>query len=772
MKPRQIFLIIAIAFFLASFCAGAFAEQPSSEGEIVVKLKANSLKYDENKGVAFATGSVEAKMKGFTVNSDMLLFDANSNVVTAEGDVRISSADYSATGTSLHYDASSEISSVGNFYAIFSPSDIKGKLYVRVDDFYNDPSMMWGKESDMTTCDYDVPHYDIKAKRFEFYPGDKLVAFSATFYINRVPVMWFPVWVYSLKNRRSSLMPVIGHNMVEGNFAKFGFDYFFNNNSNGLILVDLMQWKGLGKGIQHFYRLNDNNYGTLYFYHLEERDTGKTGIVEKVDHVIQIDPETKLDLYGKFADIYLVPSGRLDQTYGKVALDHLGDRKFNLLFDALDDRWGGMKSYNLNVNHSIDKYSTSFSSNFSKGIDVPSWIRFNSRFSHTQPIINDNITFSTIVNFSRNSTSEFTPADERLDPQVELVDVEKEFTVRAFQNWYIDTDRDLYTADRNTEYLEKKPEITVSLKPRNLEYFTLSTNVGVAKYHEVKWVPTTSTLRNYTADRYNVNLQADRSIGLPVGSNLSLMGAVEQYFYSPGDERYVLRERAGLSTNLWNFFSNSIEYQKGKSEGNTPFFFDVVGVDNEYLNETMTLYWLDKVRWINGCGYNYKSRLYNDLTTRLTVRPEERISSSVSTGYDLNNHIWRDLVFDLGLKPLKAISWAWHSVHDINNNLFKSGTSLLDAEIGDDWRYKFHIIVGHEFDYFTGRFIMRDLTVEKDLHCWSMRFTYSDWRQEWRISFTLKAFPDQPVGWGAGENGSFFEGLPLPDYLQQSPTRY
>lgn len=778
MKCRALLLTVAILGATLLGRSISFALMPSaaeistSEGEIVVNLKADSLKYNEDAGVAFASGSVEARLKGFTVNADTLLFDARAKVVTAEGDVRIRTSDYSATGTSLAYFASTEVSSVGNFYAIFAPSDINGKLYVRVRQFFNNPSFMWGNDSDMTTCDYDVPHYDIAAKSFAFYPDDKLVAYSATFYINRVPVMWFPVWVYSIKKKRSSLMPVIGHNQVEGDFAKFGFDYFFNNDSNGMFYVDLMQWKGLGKGIEHDYKLGDNNSGMLYLYHLEERDTGKTDLVGKIDHNIQISPDTKLNLFTKYADIYLVPSGRLDQTYGKVSLDHQSDRKFNVGFDILDDRWGGMQSYNLNLNNSLKGVDTSFSTNFSKGRDVPSWIRLNSRLSHSQPLFKDNLTFSTIVNFSRNSTSEWVPADERLEPQVEFVDKEDEFTLRAFQNWYIDTDRDLYLSDNNMEYLERQPEISLSLKPRDLEYFTLSTNFGAARYHEVRWISTTSQLRNFTAERYNANLRADRSFSLPLGSNLSLMGAVEQYVYSPGDLRYVLREGAGLSTNLWGFFSNSVNYQRGKSEGNTPFFFDIVGVDQEFITETMTLYYLDKIRWINGVGYNYRSRLYNDLTTRLIVRPDERLSSSVSTGYDLNNHIFRDLVFDLGVRPLQQISWTWHSVHDINDNLFKSGTSLLDAEIGDDWRYKFHVIVGHEFDYFSGRFIMRDLTVVKDLHCWETRFTYSDWRKEWRLSFTLKAFPGQPVGWGAGENGSFFEGLPTPNYLQQSPSRY
>jgi hypothetical protein len=765
--PSVLFFTFTLTLF---FSIESFGE------EIIVKLKADSLKYDDVSGVVFASGSVEARLKGFTINSSTLTYDKNSNVVTAEGDVLISSADYHADCASISYDASTEVGLASKFYTVLAPSDIKGSVFLRVDEFYEKPGFKWGKESDVTTCDQSEPHYDIRAKRFDYYPDDKIVAYFATFYINKVPVMWFPVWVYSFKKKRSSLMPVIGHNEVEGDFAKFGFDYFVSNNANGIIFVDLMRKKGLGKGVLHDYTIDEKNSGSLYLYHVEERDSGLTDWVTKLDHRLKLSGDTTMNFTQKYSDIYLVPLGRLDQTYYKVELNHLSDRKFNTAIDVLDDRWGMTEGANYKLSHSLNGYNTDFSSSFSKAKYVPSWSKLSQRLTHSQPLLKDNMTFSTVMNFYRNAPDEKGPFDERFEPQVELVDREDEFSIRAFQNWYIDLDRDLYTGDDNTEYLERQPELTLSLKPRDLSLFTLNTDFSAARFHETKWISNTSRLRNYTTERYNANFRGTRTLAMPLYSSLSLMAAVEQYLYAPGDQRYVFREGIGLSTALGGFFINSIDYQRGRSEGNTPFFFDIIGVDHEFISDTVTLYYLDKVRWISNCGYNYRTELYNDLTSRLIFTPDYRISSQVSTGYDPNNQIWRDLTFSLGLRPLPKISWDWNSVHDINNNLFKSASSILDVEIGDDWRYKFHVKVGHAYDYFTGRFIMRDLMVVKDLHCWEMKFVYSDWRREWRLSFTLIAFPDQPVGWGAGENGYFFEGFSedtlTKGFNQPSPSRY
>jgi LPS-assembly protein len=771
--------------YLSSCLRGLFAlllvlvfgfYSPSFSEEIIVNLKAESLKYDEGGGVVLARGNVEARLKEFVINADEMRVDAASNVVTAEGNVRLSTGHYNAVGDMIMFDARSESASISNFYTIYRGEDVDGEVFIRIEKFYDEPLLKWGSEGDVTTCDYDSPHYDVKAKRFEFYPEDKLVGYSVTFYINGIPVMWLPYWVYSFKRKRASLMPVVGHNEVEGNFAKFAFDYFIDNDAYGLIYIDLMQKKGLGKGVEHLYRVDDRNSGSFFIYHLEERDTGLTDWVGRVDHQVKIDEQTKVNLLTKYADIYLVPYGRLDQTYLRTGLDHSSSRKFNTYFDILDDRWGGYERYNYQVRHNFEGYDTDFLTSFSRGKNVPRWNRFNTRLSHRQPLMGDNWKLSTLVNFYRNATSEGAVADERLEPQVELVDHEDEYTLRIFQNWYIDTDRDLYKGDSNDEYLEKQPEVTLSLKPRDYDYFTLNTSFGFGKYHEVRWISETSSLRHFTTERYSANLTGTKSIDIGYGSRLSLLGGVEQYLYGPGDARYVLREEAGISTGLGGFFSNSVKYSRAYSEGNTPFYFDIVGVDQEWITDSVTFYYLDKIRWVTSCGYNFRTDLYNDLLSTLTLRPDPRLEGRVSAGYDINNQIYRDLVLGTTIRPIDKVSWTWDSVHDINNNIFKSANSLVRAEIGEDWRYKFSIEFRHSYDYFDGKFILRDLTFVKDLHCWESRFVYSDWRKEWRLSFTLKAFPQQPVGWGAGQRGYFFEGFSPDRFMQQfdqpSPTRY
>jgi len=86
------------------------------------------------------------------------------------------------------------------------------------------------------------------------------------------------------------------------------------------------------------------------------------------------------------------------------------------------------------------------------------------------------------------------------------------------------------------------------------------------------------------------------------------------------------------------------------------------------------------------------------------------------------------------------------------------------------------IKIGHSYDFFTQEYKMRELILVKDLHCWEMTYRYNDLIKETSVSFSLKAFPDQPLGWTTGR-GLYFEGFEKgkaefeQQFNQPSPTR-
>jgi hypothetical protein len=77
----------------------------------------------------------------------------------------------------------------------------------------------------------------------------------------------------------------------------------------------------------------------------------------------------------------------------------------------------------------------------------------------------------------------------------------------------------------------------------------------------------------------------------------------------------------------------------------------------------------------------------------------------------------------------------------------KSYQVTMDAryKINDKWKVRLY----ERFDLATNKLEQQQFTVTRDLHCWFVDFTYdiSDVKNHtfWVI-FTLKAFPDYPIG--------------------------
>jgi len=749
-----------------------FASSVSAQ-EIFINLKAESFHYEEVKGKVVAEGSVEVNIEDFLIKADRMEVDVASSVATAEGNVFIEREDYVAQGKSLTYSTSEEAILLKDFYTIYSPEKIKGKLFVRISEFIDSKKDKYGLDASATTCDYEEPHYHVRARRFEYYPEDKIVCFSVTLYVGSIPVFWLPYLIYDLRERRSSLSISFGHNAVEGDFVKTAFDYFFNNNHYGLIYLDLMSKKGLGKGFRHKYKLDERNTGSFLLYHLEERDTGLTDWAMIINHGLRLSDETKLSFKHDYKNIYkIAPRGRYDQNVTNITFDYNSDRKIYSSLDIDDNRQSNREKYQFKLDHGIGDYDSSFFLKLDKSKVKPLWSNLSTNLAHKQPLFVEDQTLTTKVNFVKYTTDEGYPGDERMDPEVVFTKKTEAYTLKGTYNFYVDTDGSSYLADKNVEFVKKKPEVWIGFSPINLNFFSLSTNLEYGKYRERKYISSKDYLRDYTTGRYKVGLDASKTYSLGFGTSLNLFASMDQYVYDPGDARFVYEDRVGLNTGLWGFFKNNLNYESGYSNGGTPFYFDTIGVNKNLINDTVTLYYLSIISWSTSSGYNFLTKKYQDISSALYFTPDERLGVTLRGGYSIENQRYTDFSTKTILRPFPKIYAEISSTHDLNYSMLKSASSLFDVEVGETWQQRVHVRAYSKYDYFTGRYELKDLSIVKDLHCWEAKFTYSAWREEYVFTLMLKAFPSMPVGWASGERGFFLEGFDREMIYQPSPRRY
>lgn len=724
---------------------------PSFAEEIPVNIKADKLKYIEGTGIIEASGSVEVTLKAVTIHSDFLLMDSETNVATAEGNVKIFTKDYQAVSDRIVYDAAFEVSTFSNFASEVHPAKLNGPMFLSASKLDDLDGKMLGEDGGLTTCQDELPHFFATAQRVEYYPDDKIIGWNVVLVVGKMPALWLPVFYYDLSSKGRKNW-VFGHNEVEGDYIKSAWGYPL-----GILYLDWMEKKGFGHGTEMAYGLLGLGAGTLYLYHLDEKDTGITDWITRIDHTKQIDPWTTLRLNHKFTATYLIPSGRKDQTEFGLNLGYNNKARWNLNLNTYDDRLGFLQKYAFGFNQSYEKISTNYNFNYDFSKKDPKWLRASQRFTHRRPL-SEQTTFNTRINYYNNVTAEGAPGDEKLEPMVELTGREKGYSWRLTQNWYIDLDKDTFIGDENYQYLERQPELEVRPNAVKTPFFTLRPKFGYGRYHEVRYVSQLGGNRDYATERYQATMDIDRSIPVGLGTVMFLGAGLDQFLYTPGDQLYAYREKMRLSTNLGGFFRNEINYKKGSTDGNTPFLFDQLGTHYHNVTERMTFYHTNRFRWTINGGHNWQTHKWFDVMTNLMLRPDKRVYWNTRTGWSIEQRKYRDLVNSLTITPASYFSTKFSAVSDMNVGQLKSGSILYDIYFLEGQANQMHLKLSQIYETSTQQFKLRDIMVVKDLHCWELKYTYSDYRKEFSVTMSLKAMPDEPIGMATGR-GFFFEGL-------------
>lgn len=755
-------------FFL--FAGNALAE------DVTTYLKSKYLKYDENRDTVFASGEVRVRLDDIYVSADRLYMNVKTNYLSAEGNVVIEAPGYHAGADDIFYDIENDQTTFKNFNAVFEPSRVKGKVFITAKNLVDLGQDLKGENGSVTTCDYEHPHYVTRARWIEFYPDDKVIAYSATFYINGVPCFWLPVVVYNLKDRRAK-MPSIGNNPVEGDFVKSAWDYYFNRDQNGLLLVDIMSKKGLGLGLDHDYRINERNSGNLYLYNVNEKDSSYVDWVTKLKHNVALGKSAQLALGYSAAAMYLLPQGsRLNQTEYTLGFSYNLERQLSFNAREFINNDAKQEDNSLAFKHVYKDMATSYSYNFSRLLIAPFWSQQSNHLQHSQNL-SPNLSLSLDVPYKHYQPNASSLPDQRMDPSYVLSYRQMEYDITFKENWYLDLDADNVKSDDNTvEFIEAHPEVLIGLKKFKVLTFDLGPRFEYGYYREKRYVPVLARMYDFSTNRYKAGVDIGRVFPLVFGTSLSLGWNLSQLQYATGDERYTYAEAYGLNTDVFSFIRNNLGFRRSLTEGNSPFSFDTKGASTSLLNEKLTFY-QKNFEWYFDYGFNYLTQKHQDINTVLRVTPSPKLELNARSGWSIESQKYLDLGMGFNFRPIEKAQLRVNWTSDINNGLLKTADTFLDLEIGNTWQSRWRFIVGHQYEFYKENFELKDLVVIKDLHCWEAKFRYVEIFKEFSISFTLKAFPDEPIGWGSGKGFTFETlnkavGEATQSFQQPSPSRF
>jgi LPS-assembly protein len=722
-----------LVFFGLFLCSAALAET-----KLYDNIKAARVQFDEKTGIFDAKGSVEGSFIGGTVNADHFRFDPVAGFAVAEGEVSFVTKDYILRSQRLYYDISSEAITVSGLDAEFSPQEIPGMVYFHSGGLYLSKKAMRAERGKITTCDLGEPHYHLLTGRLNYEEGKTFEGGNVTFFAGDLPVFWMPYLNFSFGQQDKQDIQV-GHNQVEGNYVKTGWGF-----PRGRMLVDYIGKKGWGYGTELYPKA-----GTFLLYHLDEQDTGIPDWIEKVEYQRDLTPGTQMRLAHSYISNYFIPSGRIEQTAFNYDLkDPATYEAWKLNLNGLTDRTGMNERYSAQFFRYDEDRSTDYFYNYEYSLGNPGRMVNSSRYASRFPVVPKQIYLNTNLDYFHNINQAGEAGEEKVEPVLELSGSGSIYSWRLAQNWLFDLRQDQYPGRAHYEFLEKHPELELSFNPVDLNYFMLQPSLGYGAYRESRFVPGLKYNREFSSQKYRGTVDLFSPVSLGFGTDLIWGVGFDQALYSSRDKLYTYREAATIQTDYGLFVRNTVSYRKSYTRGNSPFFFDRLGADFHDIYERLVFYHLNRFAWSFEGGRNWRTGKWFDLMTRVMLAPTERFSFSLDTGWDIENRRYKDLSTSIAIKPYPFLSAEVAVVHNPNQGEMRSASALYRLTLLQGEVNQTFIEVNQGYDPVTREMKIRDIMLVKDLHCWQMKYGYSDYLKQFSVTFSLMAIPGEPIGFG------------------------
>ncbi len=213
------FFCLAVISLLFAFTALAQDNdgQEKKEPQITVitinNARQSAYKKNEENGneCIYLEGAVFISVKKDDTNNDIhadkIIYDRNTEMLYAEGNVEIimksgNSGNSTATASSLIMNTSTLEGVFNDGRVIQQQSDAvnlpAGSTLIVFSEIFGkgNQNVITFKNSSLTFCDEENPHWHIDATRTWLLPGGEFAFFNALLYVGVVPVMYFPAFYY------------------------------------------------------------------------------------------------------------------------------------------------------------------------------------------------------------------------------------------------------------------------------------------------------------------------------------------------------------------------------------------------------------------------------------------------------------------------------------------------------------------------------------------------------------------------------------------------
>lgn len=289
-RKKAVFGLLAIIMVFGSatpsYAANKKVTEDKSQPTDVTKTKApitvegDELSFSDLTGQIFAKGNVILTQSDVQLTTDLLNGNTKNSLVWTDSKVTMTQPGINLAGTGLEFNYKENTGNIDKVKGtIVNASEKAYKQFVTGQKI----EMMSTKEliinsGTITTCPAKVPDYHISAEKIEIWPGEKMVAHNAKFWIKDKVIYSLPKYQTSLKKGEGeSQFPRIGYKSADGVFISQYLEYPVNDNLS--VYGDLAYYSKRGFKPEYGLINRSTNY-TIQAYQGEYRN-GDDELVKK-----------------------------------------------------------------------------------------------------------------------------------------------------------------------------------------------------------------------------------------------------------------------------------------------------------------------------------------------------------------------------------------------------------------------------------------------------------------------------------------------------------
>ncbi|HSB03844.1 MAG TPA: LPS assembly protein LptD [Thermodesulfobacteriota bacterium] len=279
------FSVILLFLFLGSlpeFSSGKTAEVKKAADSLMtpdlktmkekgpIDIEADRLTYDKEEQVYQAHGNVEMVRGDFSLRAEHARLNPVTNDMVAWGNVVLKEGEDVLECERLEVNMNTQ---AGKIY--------QGKLFLKDQNFHITgreaeklgESRYRIREGSFTTCDASRPPWKFTVRELDVTMGGTGVAKGPVFYIEDIPVFYFPVMPVPVKRERQTglLLPTVGYSNKNGAEVKTAFYWAISKDMDSTLFLDYLGDRGFKEGLEYRYAFPHGTTGQATYYFIDDK---------------------------------------------------------------------------------------------------------------------------------------------------------------------------------------------------------------------------------------------------------------------------------------------------------------------------------------------------------------------------------------------------------------------------------------------------------------------------------------------------------------------